>query len=316
MTFFVWRNLGAQSNFVLIALQLRRSGNDRMSDRRFDRAREDVGNIILLEHLNLTVPDPQTAHLFYVSALGFTRDPYMDFGTLGISNFWVNAGETQFHLPKGAPQVFRGTIEVMLPDLKDLRLRLDRVGRQLKDTCFGWEVCDDHLAVVCPWGNQFRCIEPPPDSRSRLGIRSLVMNVPAGTAAGIGRFYRHVLGARSHEDASATVVEMGTEQTVRFVEIDNGIPAYDGHHIAIYVADFSTPHGWLAGRELITEESDQHQYRFQTLVDPGPGGANVRVELEHEVRSLRHPMYGRHLVNRNPGQHFFSFHRGREAFVP
>ena len=29
-----------------------------------------------LEHLNLTVPDQQLAIRFYISGLGFTRDPY------------------------------------------------------------------------------------------------------------------------------------------------------------------------------------------------------------------------------------------------
>jgi hypothetical protein len=285
-----------------------------MKERNFDRKQEDVGNVILLEHLNLTVPDPVLAHLFYVSALGFTRDPYMDFGALGISNFWVNAGETQFHLPKSNPQRFRGTIELMLPDLKDLRRRLDHVGKQLKDTRFGWEVYDDHIAVTCPWGNRFRCIAAPADSRTGIGIRSLDMDVPPGAAPGIARFYRQVLGARAHDEGGVATAEMGTEQRVRFVETDANIETYDGHHIAIYVADFSTPHGWLKSHDLITEESDQHQYRFQALVDPVD--RTLLTELEHEVRSLRHPMYGRHLVNRNPAQQFFTFHRGREAFVP
>ena len=47
----------------------------------FDRARDDVGNVIALEHVNLTVPDQQIAALFYVTGLGGTRDPYIDFGT-------------------------------------------------------------------------------------------------------------------------------------------------------------------------------------------------------------------------------------------
>jgi hypothetical protein len=40
----------------------------------YDRAAEDLGNIVAL-HVNLTVPDQQTATLFYVVALGLTRDP-------------------------------------------------------------------------------------------------------------------------------------------------------------------------------------------------------------------------------------------------
>ena len=284
-----------------------------MKERRFDRAAEDMGNVILLEHLNLTVPDPALAHLFYVSALGFTRDPYMDFGTLGISNFWVNAGETQFHLPTNSPQRFRGTIEVMVPDLDELRWRLDRLGNRFKGTQFGWEVHDDHIAVTCPWGNRFRCVVPPAESRAGIGISTLEMDVQPGAAEGIARFYRQVLGARAQCENGVACVGMGAEQTIRFRETDAELAPYDGHHVAIYIADFSTPHGWLESHALITEESDQHQYRFQALVDPA-GNATPLAELEHEVRSLRHPMYGRHLVNRNSSQHFLKFHRGREAF--
>ena len=42
-----------------------------------DYTEEDVGNIVLLEHVNLQIPDQPTAILFYVVGLGFTRDPYL-----------------------------------------------------------------------------------------------------------------------------------------------------------------------------------------------------------------------------------------------
>ena len=60
---------------------------------RFDPAAKDVGNIVFFEHLNLTVPDQETATDFYVEGLGLTRDPYMMVGT---DNMWINAGKQQF----------------------------------------------------------------------------------------------------------------------------------------------------------------------------------------------------------------------------
>ena len=39
-------------------------------------------------------------------------------------------------------------------------------------------------------------------------------------------------------------------------------------------------------------------------------------QLEHEVRSLSHPMYHRHLVNRNPAVNFFTYRKGNEIFTP
>jgi hypothetical protein len=122
----------------------------------------------------------------------------------------------------------------MLPDLIDLRRRLDHVGKLLKDSLFGWEVCDDHIAVTCPWGNRFRCIAPPADSRSGLGIRRLTMHVPPGTASGIAHFYRQVIGARSAIEGDTAAIDIGTEQQLRFVETEGELSPYDGHHIAIY----------------------------------------------------------------------------------
>ncbi len=279
----------------------------------FDRSAEDVGNILSLEHLNLTVPDQPLAALFYVSGLGFTRDPYVDFGVFNFNNMWVNVGDQQFHLPQGNAQRFRGTIGLVVPDLEQLRWRLDQVGRSLKDTQFGWEVYDDYIGVTCPWGNRIRCHAA--NEKMSLGIGYLDMDVPAGTAAPIARFYRDVFATPASETNGVAEVQMGTNQILRFVEKDGDVGGYDGHHIAIYVANFSAAHDWLDAHGLISEESDQHQYRFQAIVDPARGDTAL-VELEHEVRSMKHPMWGRRLTNRNSGQTFVTFHRGREAFVP
>ena len=83
----------------------------------FDRSKEDVGNVQLLEHVNVTVPDQGLAAMFYVTGLGFTRDPYIDFGTF---NMWVNLGDQQFHLPVSKPQVVRGHVGVVVPELEGL----------------------------------------------------------------------------------------------------------------------------------------------------------------------------------------------------
>ena len=43
----------------------------------FDRAAESIGNIVLMEHVNLRQDDQRLATLFYVGGLGLTRDPYL-----------------------------------------------------------------------------------------------------------------------------------------------------------------------------------------------------------------------------------------------
>ena len=283
-----------------------------MSTRNFDRAEEDFGNVLNMEHINLTVPDQQLAALFYVTGLGFTRDPYIDFGTF---NMWINVGEQQFHLPKRDAQKFRGHIGVVVPDLDDLKRRLDFIDRPMQGTDFKREEKNDHIALSCPWGNDIRAFGP--GFGTSLGIPFAVLDVPAGSADGIARFYNEVLETPARATANGerrAEVSMGGNQRLIFRETDAEIPAYDGHHLAIYVANFSKPHAALNERDLITEESDQHQYRFQAIVDPESG--EVLTEIEHEVRSLKHPMFKRFLVNRNPAQNFMNYAQGRDAFVP
>lgn len=286
-----------------------------MDDRpAYDRRRDDVGNVLALEHVNVTVPDQSTATLFYVNTLGFTRDPYMDFGP---RNVWVNVGQQQFHLPTGQPQVLRGRVGVVLPDLEDLTRRLQRMTKPLAGTRFAWQAAAEHIDVTCPWGNAIRCHGPGDGfGDMRLGIPYVELDVPAGTAAGICRFYNDVLGApaslATRHGRPATEVRIGTRQRLWYVESVQAVPAYDGHHIAIYVVDFSGPHRRLLDRSLVTEESDAHQYRFARLIDPLDGAELF--QLEHEVRSLHHPMFQRPLVNRNPAQAFSNYQRGHDAF--
>ena len=283
-----------------------------MSTRNFDRAEEDFGNVLNMEHINLTVPDQQLAALFYVTGLGFTRDPYIDFGTF---NMWINVGEQQFHLPKRDAQRFRGHIGVVVPDLDGLKRRLDFIDRPMQGTAFKRDEKDDHIALSCPWGNDIRAFGP--SFGTSLGIPFAVLDVPPGSADGIARFYNDVLGApaRVVENGERRAeASMGGIQRLVFRETDAEIPAYDGHHIAVYVSNFSRPHAALNERGLITEESDQHQYRFQAIVDPESG--ETITEIEHEVRSLKHPMFKRFLVNRNPAQGFMNYVQGRDAFVP
>jgi len=63
-----------------------------LMERQFDRSAEDLGNIVALEHVNVTVPDQQQATIFYIAGLGLTRDPYL---MTGPTNMWVNVGRNQ-----------------------------------------------------------------------------------------------------------------------------------------------------------------------------------------------------------------------------
>lgn len=127
-----------------------------------------------------------------------------------------------------------------------------------------------------------------------LGIAYVELDVVAGTAAGIARFYESVLEApasvRPTPSGAVARVAVGRHQALVFRE-GTDPPPYDGHHLAVYVTQFSRPHARLAAAGLITAETSEHEYRFSAVVDPDSG--DVLTEIEHEVRSLRHPMHGR-----------------------
>lgn len=268
------------------------------------------GNILALEHVNLAVPDPQLAHLFYVTGLGLTRDPYMDFG---LHNFWVNAGSEQIHLPTGEPQVLPGITGLALPDVEALEARLLRLRKNvaaLQNTKFGWSRQGQGLLITCPWGNRYAVSAA---AAQRPGIPWVQLQVPSSACPGLADFYAQVFAARVSLDADMAVVHIGRNQQLRFAgQPQNArLPEYDGHHIAIYLEDFAGPYQKLQDLGLVTRETGGHEYRFDTLVHMQTGAVLAR--LEHEVRSRRHPLYGRELVNRNAAQNIRSYQPGEDA---
>ena len=279
----------------------------------YDRTTQDAGNIVVLEHLNLAVPDQQAATAFYIMGMGFTRDPYM---TVGLDNMWVNIGRSQCHLPTAKAQRLCGTIGIVVPDLNELALRLDKVAPRLPDTQFGFLRHANRIDVTCPWGNRFRCHAPGPEfGATDLAVAYIEFDVVRGAADGIARFYREALNAivttEQHGGTAVARVTAGSQKLL-FQETDAILIPYDGHHIQIYIADFAGPHRYLGARGLITSEDSAYQYRFCDIVEPDTG--TVLHKVEHEVRSLGHPLYGRPLVNRNPAQGQGRYLRGQDIF--
>jgi hypothetical protein len=268
----------------------------------FDRAAEDLGNSIHLEHVNVQVPDQRLATLFYVAGLGLTRDPYL---MVSDSNMWVNVGKSQFHLPSGEPQVLRGHTGIVIAGREALLDRLASVARKLAGTAFGFSEHNDYVEATCPWGNRIRCYEPDAArfGRITLGIPYVEFEVPIGTAPGICEFYPRIMGIPAelrNGDGTIARVKMGKDQHLQFRETDRPQPEYDGHHVQMYITDFSGPYRALSERNLIYSEDNQYQYRFRDIVDLDSGRPLFTVE--HEVRSATHPMYLRPLINRNPAQ--------------
>ena len=299
--------------------------------KRYDRAAEDLGNIVGLEHVNLIVGDHATATTFYITGLGFTRDPYLN---PHARNMWVNMGRSQFHLPVAMPgqsaQVLRGHIGMVVPNLADTAKSLAMVKGLLKGTQFAFTVRNSRIDVTCPWGNSFRVFDPDVKRFGpvQIGVPYVEFNVGAGTADGIARFYRDVLGGHASVETGAVRggakngsgakrplkvahVSVGYRQELVFRETAGPLAEYDGHHLQLYVANFSKPHAQMVKAGMQMEESNQYQYRFYDIVDPKNGKKLFRIE--HEIRSMTHPLYARPLVNRNPAITNNAFASGNES---
>jgi catechol-2,3-dioxygenase len=274
-----------------------------MGEQPYDRAVDDVGNLVEIGHVNVNIVDQPTATDFYVTGLGLTRDPYLMTGT---TNMWVNIGRHQFHLPTGRGQRLHGAVGLVVPDIAALRTRLARERIPLTEI-------EDGVEVVSPWGNRIRAHAPDP----RFGPVTLALayvehDVPPGSAEPIAAFYREIVGAPATVSDRVAHVRAGWQELV-FRESDRPIEPNDGHHIQVYLADFSTPHRKLLERGLITAENNAHEYRFTNIV--GLDDGRLHFTLEHEMRSTRHPLFGRTLVNRNTEIGPGSYVTGREAYA-
>jgi catechol-2,3-dioxygenase len=282
---------------------------------KFDRAAEDLGNSIHLEHVNVQVPDQRLAMLFYVSGLGLTRDPYL---MTSDDNMWVNVGRSQFHLPSGEAQVLRGYTAIVISGRKALLDRLASVAKKLAGTSFAFKEHNDYVEAICPWGNRVRCYEPDAArfGRITLGIPYVEFDVPTGSARGICEFYPKIMGMPAqlkNGDGITAQVEVGKDQHLLFRETERPQGEYDGHHVQIYITNFSGPHRALAERNLIFSEDNPYQYRFRDIVDLKSG--KHLFTIEHEVRSATHPMFLRPLINRNPAQTNRTFASGHDQWL-
>jgi hypothetical protein len=285
-----------------------------MQNQHYDRAAQDIGNIVNLGHVNVCINDQHVATHYYVTGLGLTRDPFLN---TGAGNMWVNVGMSQFHLPMGTPEVLRGVIGLVVPDRQALLDRLTRIRKALGGTKFEFREGNDCVETICPWGNRIHVHAPDNErfGRIQLGMPYVRFDVRPGTAARIARFYREVLNATAEVVRNGAGpearVQIGEKQYFYFRETEAAERAFDGHHVQIYIADFSGPHRRLQELGLITEESDEYQYRFNDLIDLDD--REVLFTVEHETRSQTHPMHGRPLVNRDPAQTNTDYKPGHDS---
>jgi catechol-2,3-dioxygenase len=274
-----------------------------MQQKQYDRAAEDIGNIVGIGHVNVCITDQHHGTDYYVTGLGYTRDPFLNTTS---RNMWINVGMSQFHLPMGTPDVLRGVVGLVSPDRAGLLDRLTRVrkSKRLDGTKFDFRESNDCVETVCPWGNRIHVHTPDPErfGRVQLGMPYVRFDVRPGTAERIARFYREILRTQAevHKNGAGpeAKVQVGEQQYFYFRETDAPEKPYDKHHVQIYLSDFSGPYRKLLDLGLITMESNQYEYRFKDVIDLDT--KEVLFTVEHETRSQTNPMYARPLINRNP----------------
>jgi hypothetical protein len=285
-----------------------------MHQQDYDRAAQDIGNIVNLGHVNVCIDDQQVATHYYVTGLGLTRDPFLN---TGARNMWINVGMSQFHLPMGQPEVLRGVIGLVAPDREALLERLAHVRKALAGTKFEFRESNDCVETICPWGNRIHIHTPDQErfGRIQLGMPYVRFDVRPGTAARIARFYREIMQAPAdvikNGAGPEARIQVGEKQYLYFRETDAPERPYDRHHVQIYIADFSGPHRRLSELALITTESNKYEYRFKDIIDLD--SREVLFTVEHETRSQTNPMYGRPLVNRNPAQTNIDYKPGHDS---
>ena len=261
----------------------------------------EVGGIVHLEHLNFPVADYDLVSVFFMAGLGLTRDP---FTRVDETNMAVNVGMQQFHFPRQQTGILpmHGVIGLITPELDAVKARCDALAREgaFEGTSYHYTAGSDFHEIVSPFGVRLR-LHPTgslPFPRV-LGLPYVELPVPAGCAAGIGRFYQQIMQAPVTFEGSAVQVTMGPYQWVRFVETE-GLANYDNgpFHIAYYVSRYSSVFDTISGRGGKIGGGGDQVFFFDDLFDPDTG--KDVFAFGNEVRSFYHVDFMRPLVNRWP----------------
>ena len=171
-----------------------------MAEKTYDRGTQDVGNVLALEHVNVTVPDPELAALFYVVG------PRLHPRPLHRLRRPPTCGSTSARSSSTCPRATRRCCGARsascVPDLEQLKaapgplraaLRRPPGGHGLRVHRGRRRHAADHLPVGQPVpGARGRAT---PSAASASACPTSTSTSPPGAADGIARFYDEVIGA-------------------------------------------------------------------------------------------------------------------------
>jgi len=274
---------------------------------------QDLGNICLLEHVNLSAPDAAMASLFYLDLLGLSQEPRDP----KFTTMWMNIGRQQFHVgPSKEAEVVDGEIGVLVPSLDTLISRIKSFPSSFADTKFQWSIssgiaCDFYVpagysskvvSITCPWGNQFRIYDAsdPFIKNMTKGIIYLLLNCEQDSLSFIEDYYSKYFSMEIAKwDAHTLSLRVGPWQHLIFREKPNHKVQYNGFHICFYIQQFSSCYRKLSSAGLLalnhrfndkcdTLEESLKNSQFRTLDIPLATGT---FQLMQEVRSCYHPSF-------------------------
>jgi hypothetical protein len=260
-----------------------------------------------------------------------------------------------------APQALRGEVGLACASAADARAVRGRLAALAAEHGLappadgGGGDGADAFTFTCPFGTRFVVFvlaaappprfmggeadargHPPPDDDAAaasvprpLGFAWLRLDAPRGSVTSLADFWGATLGARTSLDASAGTLRVevadglaaaGAGQHLLFRERDN-VPAWDGHHLCIYLRDYEAAFRRCEARGLLYDPGrfadrggswelarEFRQFRVLHVPPAGAGGYAAlgllqKLEagaadppppvytLELELRSLEHPSF-------------------------
>lgn len=279
-----------------------------------------ASGVALLEHVNINIAQASPSDQFFFELLGMVPSSICNPERI----IHANMGLSQMHLPvvPESPQTWNGAV-----GLAYVGGEFDRVrAAMLQEPAEKWGIEERgpaELVVTGPHGTRYhlhtvdeswasashargsihRGEADDGDGARCAGILYVEIMVAPGAASSIHALYSEVFGAQAElvrsggDSLCSCVVHVGPDapQQIRYCETDAQLPAYDGHHLAIYLEDYESAYLKALEKGLVwnnprfndvptslEDARKRAQFRMKNFVDLATG--EVVHELEHEVR--------------------------------
>ena len=238
--------------------------------------------------------------------------------TVGDDNMWVNVGRSSFTCRRAASR--RCCAARRRRGARSRRAgeaAAERAPRSSPRRASRFAEKSEHIEATCPWGNDIRALRAADrfgEHEARHAVRRVDGAAAAPRPASRASTSRDSACKREGRGAAPRIVPVGAQPEADLPRDRRAPPAPTTGTTSRSTSRISPGRTSSSlKRGLITEESNQYQYRFQDIVDPENG--TLLFELEHEVRSLHAPAVRPPVREPQPGAEQRTYVRGLDAFV-